>query len=64
VVEGLGAHGAEGEAASGDVKAGGAAGFWWCVHIADSRVASGRDGFRFPGLETIENEEEKKSQSW
>src|ERR1017187_25989 len=35
-----------------------------CMHIADSRLALGREGFRFPGLGTIENEGEKKSQSW
>jgi hypothetical protein len=68
VVEGLGADGDEGDAALGDVKegaeAGGAAGFWWCTHIADSRLALGREGFRSPGIETIENEGEKKSQSW
>ena len=68
VVEGLGAHGDEGDAGLGDVpegaEAGVAAGSWWCMHIADSRVALGREGVRFPGLEAIENEEEKKSQSW
>jgi hypothetical protein len=68
VVEGLGAHGDEGDAALGDaqegVEGGGAAGFWWCLHIADSRLALGREGFRFPGVETIENEGEEKSQSW
>jgi hypothetical protein len=53
----------KGEVALGDVKAG-AAGFWWCLHIADSRIALGGGGFRFSGLETIENEEEKKSESW
>src|ERR1019366_7988090 len=35
-----------------------------CMHIADSRLALGREGFRFSGLGTIENKEEKKSQSW
>src|ERR1017187_2020782 len=34
------------------------------MHIADSRLALGREGFRFSGLGTIENKEEKKSQSW
>jgi hypothetical protein len=66
--ESLGAHRDEGDAALGDLlegaEAGGAAGSWWCTHIADSRLALGREGFRFPGLEPIENEEEKKSQSW
>src|ERR1039457_6274857 len=32
--------------------------------VADSTLALGRGGFRFSGLGTIENEEEKKSQSW
>ena len=43
--------GAHGEDMQEDVEAGGAAGFWWCVHIADSRVALGRAGLRFPGVE-------------
>jgi hypothetical protein len=58
----------EGDAALGDVqegvKAEGAAGIWGRMHIADSRLALGREGPRFPGLETIENEGEKKSQNW
>jgi hypothetical protein len=68
VVESLGTHGDEGDAALGDVQegveGGRAAGFWWCLHIADSRVALGGGGFRFLVPGTIENEEEKKSQSW
>ena len=49
----MGAHGDEGDAGLGEVQegaeAGGATGFWWCMHIADSRVALGREGFRFSG---------------
>src|ERR1035438_2744135 len=40
-----GAHGDEGDAALGDVQegveAGKAAGFWWCLHIADFEVSIG-----------------------
>ena len=30
------------------------------MHVSDSRLALGRDGFGFPGLEMIENEGGKK----
>jgi hypothetical protein len=30
------------------------------MHVSDSRLALGRGGFRFSGLELVENEEEKK----
>ena len=62
--EGAVADGSEGDAAPGDaaegVVAGGAAGFWTCPHISDSRLALGRGQFRLSGLEMIENEGERK----
>ena len=33
-----------------DVEGGGAAGFGWDMHLSDSRLALGREGFRFSGL--------------
>jgi hypothetical protein len=64
MAEGLGGNGGEGDAALGDaeegVETGGAAWFGWGMHVSDSRLALGRGGFRFSGLELVENEEEKK----
>ena len=65
--EGAVADGSEGDAAPGDaaegVVAGGAAGFWTCPHISDSRLALGRGQFRLSGLEMIENEGGKKDKA-
>jgi hypothetical protein len=64
--EGAVADGSEGDAAPGDaaegVVAGGAAGFWTCPHISDSRLALGRGQFRLSGLEMIDDEGEKKDE--
>src|ERR1039457_4294227 len=41
----------------------GAAGFGWGIHLSDSRLASGREGFRFSGLEVVEMKRKRKLRS-
>jgi hypothetical protein len=53
-----------GDAALGNAAEGGEAGreagFSWDAHISDSRLALGREGFRFSGLEVIEMMRKRK----
>jgi hypothetical protein len=42
------------------VEASGAAGFWWGMHLSDSRLALGQERFRVSGLEMIEMKRKRK----